>query len=199
MMWRLIALTAVAVRLLFFASPAAASRAARAPTADNAARAVAIAYGTVTEASAGAVTLQVSRVLQGKLGSTVRLFVGPGRGGVAGTAVGTSVDYGPEVGTDHVLYLVRGADGQLETNACIGSHAGPPDASEVTFFGPAAPSGAPSVAPTPTGGPVVAAPSVIAPATSGALLVVIIVIGVATLLTLRIRTARRRPYRGEEP
>jgi hypothetical protein len=48
----------------------------------------------------------------------------------------TTVDYGPApIGSDHVLYLITGRDGQLETNACIGSHSGPPDPVEVAFFG----------------------------------------------------------------
>ena len=82
-------------------------------------------YGTVTDVSAGAVTLRVDRVLKGQVGRSVRVF---------GTVGFTSIDYRAELGSDHVLYLVRRADGELETNACIGSHAGPPDATEVTFF-----------------------------------------------------------------
>lgn len=127
-------------------------------------------YGTVTEVSPGTMTLRVDRVLKGQVGSTLRVFVGPGRGGSV-----TSVDYPDigrpaQVGSDHVLYLTRGGDGQLETNACVGSHPGPPDASEVAFFGLASPapraptaSTAPAAS-TPGSGPMLPAPSAIPPA-----------------------------------
>ena len=193
-MWRLIAVIAVAVGLLVYSAPAAASCAARAPTPENAARAEAVVYGTVTDASAGAVTLRVDRVLKGQVGSSLRVFMGPGRGGVVGTPVATSVDY-PDIGTranigsDHVLYVVRGADGQLETNACIGSHAGPPDASEVIFFGLSSSSGAPSATSTPAVEAVVPGPSVISPAMWAAFILAISIIGFATLPIVRRRRA----------
>jgi hypothetical protein len=103
-------------------------------------RAVAVVYGTVRESGGGALTLRVDRALKGQVGAAVRVFVGPGRGGTAGTATATSIDYpdlggAARVGSDHVLYLVRGADGQLETSACIGSHAGPPNTAELALFG----------------------------------------------------------------
>lgn len=188
-MWRLIAVIAVAVGLLVFSSPAAASCAARAPTPENVARAEVVVYGTVTDASPGAMTLRVDRVLKGQVGNSVRVFVGPSRGGGA-----TSVDYPdigrpPQIGSDHVLYLVRGGDGQLETNACVGSHAGPPDASEVTFFGLASSSAAPSATSTPAVEPALPAPSVIAPTIWAALTLTIIVIGLATLSIVRRRRA----------
>lgn len=179
-MWRLIAVIAVAVRLLVFSSPAAASCATLAPTPANAARAEAVVYGTVTDVSAGAVTLRVDRVLKGQVDRSVRVF---------GTAGFTSIDYRAELGTDHVLYMVRRADGQLETNACIGSHAGPPDATEVTFFGLSSSSGAPPATATPVVESVVPAPSVIAPAIWVALILAIIVIGFATLSIVRRRRA----------
>ena len=179
-MWRLIAVIAVAVSLLVFSSPAAASCAAPAPTPENAARAEAVVYGTVTDVSGGAVTLRVDRVLKGQVGRSVVVF---------GTVGFTSIDYRAELRSDHVLYLVRRADGQLETNACIGSHPGPPDASEVTFFGLASSPAAPSATSTPAVEPVVAAPAVIAPAMWAALILVIIVIGFATLLVIRRRRA----------
>lgn len=121
--------------LLVMAAPAAASCAAPASVAENAARAVAVVHGTVTGAGGGAVTLRSDRVLKGSVGGTLAVFVGPGRGGTGGTAVATSVDYAAAVGSDHVLYLIKGADGRLETNACIGSHAGSPTAAEVAYFG----------------------------------------------------------------
>lgn len=193
-MGRLIAVIAVAVSLLVFSSPAAASCFVRASTPENAARAAAVVYGTVTDASAGALTLRVDRVLKGQIGSSVRVFVGPGREGVGGTAVMTSVDYPnlgarAEVGSDHVLYIVLGADGQLETSACIGSHPGPPDASEVTFFGLATASATPPATSTPVVEPVVPAPAVMAPAMWPLLILEIIAVGLATLLILRRRRA----------
>jgi hypothetical protein len=115
-------------------SPAASSCAAPATIADNAARAAVVVYGTVTGVGAGAITVRVDRVLKGDARTPLRVFVGPGRGG-AFTPVATSVDYAAAVGTDHVLYVVRGTDGELETNACGGSHAGPPDDKERAFFG----------------------------------------------------------------
>lgn len=128
------------------ATPAAASCAPAASLADNAARAVAVVYGTVLSTDAGALILRVDRTLKGTIASPLRVYVGPGRGG-GGSAVMTSIDYRAAAGSDHVLYLIRGEDGELETNACIGSHPGPPDASEVAFFGAAA---APAASPTPT-------------------------------------------------
>ena len=126
----------VAVLTFVFATPAAASCAPPAPIAENAARAVAVVYGAVTGAESGAVILRVDKVLKGQVATPLRVFLGPSRGGGAGPVAITSVDYGPaQVGSDHVLYVVRGSDGQLETNACIGSHAGPPDSGEVTYFG----------------------------------------------------------------
>lgn len=186
-MWRLIGLVALAVHFLVFSSPAAASCAPRAPTPENAARAEAVVYGTVTDASAGAVTLRVDRVLKGQVGSSVRVFMGPGRGSSV-----TSVDYPDmstraDVGSTHVLYIVRGSDGQLETNACIGSHAGPPDASEVAFFGLASSTAAPSATSTPAVEPVVPTPSLIAPVMWAALILAIIAIGFATLRVVRRR------------
>ena len=183
-MWRLIAVIAVAVRLLVFSSPAAASCAPPARAPENAARAEAVVYGTVTEASARAVTLRVDRVLKGQSGSSVRVFVGPGR-----ESGGTSIDYSPGLGSDHVLYIVFGGDGQLETNACIGSHPGPPNASEVALFGPSPSSAAPSATSTPAAEPVVPAPAVIAPEMWEAVIFASIVVGFATLLTVRRRRA----------
>lgn len=191
-MWRPIAVMAVAVHVLVFSSPAAASCAPPASTPENAARAELVVYGTVTEATAGAVTLRIDRVLKGQVGSSVRVFLGPGRPGF------TSVDYPDvatraDVGSTHVLYIVRGADGQLETSACIGSHPGPPDPSEITFFGLAVtspPSGTstPSATSTP-GVELVPAPADATAAPWVALAIAIIVIGFATLSIVRRRLA----------
>lgn len=125
-----------AILALILAAPAAASCALPAPVAENAARAVAVVYGTVIGTEPGAFTIRVDKVLKGEAASPLRLFVGPGRSSGSGQVVFTSVDYrAAPVGSDHVLYVVRGADGQLETNACIGSHAGRPDGIEAAFFG----------------------------------------------------------------
>jgi hypothetical protein len=136
----LLAALALAAMTLLDAMPAAASCAPPASVGENAARAEAVAYGTVTSTERGAIIVRVDRVLKGQVAGTLRVFVGPGRGGAAGSAIATSIDYpdlrGPAaVGSDHVLYLIRGSDGQLETNACIGSHPGQPDAAELTYFG----------------------------------------------------------------
>jgi hypothetical protein len=140
---------------LLVAGPAAASCAPPAPVSENAGRAVAVVYGVVTSVEPGALVLQVDRVLKGQAPRSIRVFVGPGRPRVPGTAVATSVDYpglgGPAaVASDHVLYLFHGPDGQLETNACSGSHPGAPDGAELAFFGigRAADPGLPTAAPT---------------------------------------------------
>jgi hypothetical protein len=130
----LVALLLAFVGVALIASPAAASCAPPAPVAENAGRAVAVVYGTVTASERGAITLRVDRALKGQLDSPVRVLLGPSRVSIPGIAVATSIDYRATVGSDHVLYLIRGSDGQLETNACIGSHPGPPDAAELTFF-----------------------------------------------------------------
>lgn len=144
----LLAVLAAAALLVAFARPAAASCAPPAPVAENAGRAVAVVYGTVTSGDYSRATVRVDRVLKGSVGSTVTTYLGPMRGGGA-----SSIDYTAGVGTDHVLYLVRGADGQLETNACIGSHPGAPTAEENAYFGAgSAPSGtSATAAPSPTG------------------------------------------------
>jgi hypothetical protein len=148
-----VAVTALLMGSLF-AAPAAASCAPPASVAENAARAVAVIHGTIIQAQAGALTVRVDRALKGSLAGSLRVFAGPGRGGAGGSAVATSVDYpdlgGPAaVGSDHVLYLIRGTDGELETNACIGSHPGAPSPDERTFFGAGTAPGRGTSAPEP--------------------------------------------------
>jgi hypothetical protein len=127
---RLIFAVLVAASLsLLAARPAAASCALPASAADNTARAVAVIHGAVTQAGGGALTVRVDRVLKGQASAEIRVFVGPARGAA------TSVDYAATQGSDHVLYLIRGSDGQLETNACIGSHSGQATADETATFG----------------------------------------------------------------
>jgi len=186
-MWRVIAVIAVLVSPLVLYLPAAASCPAAAPIQENAARAEAVVYGTViqvsasavTDVSAGAATVRINHVLKGQFGSTVRVL------GIAGLS---TIDYRAELGSDHVFYLATRADGQLETNACVGSHAGPPDASEVAFFGLSSR----SAAPTPDADSlvlVVGNSSVITPATWAALVFATIVFGIPTLLIVRRRRA----------
>jgi hypothetical protein len=141
--------------LIAYARPAAASCAAPGSLAENASRATAVIYGTVTSAGNGSITLRVDRVLKGTAGPTALVFLGPGRGGTGGAVAVTSVDYAAAVSTDHLLYLIRGADGQLETNACIGSHPGQPTPDEAAFFGAgiapvASPEAPPQTAPSAT-------------------------------------------------
>jgi hypothetical protein len=191
----LVALLSVLAVPILFLTPAAASCAPPTPVADNAARAVAVVHGTVTDVGPGSLTLRVDRVLKGSVGGTIVAFVGPGRGGAGGTAVATSVDYAATVGTEHVLYIIRGDDGQLETNACIGSHAGPPNAEETAHFGagttpdPAIPAG-PQTERGPLG--LLAAPD---PAWIG-LIVALIACVVAVALGIRVARPRTDLDRG---
>jgi len=187
-MWRLIAVIALLLSLVVFSSPAAGSCRAPASIQENAARAEAVVYGTVTQVSGSAVTdvnasattLRVDRVLKGQVGgSVVRVF------GMAGLS---TIDYRAELGSAHVLYLTRRADGELETNACVGSHAGPPDASEVAFFGFLPSSVTPSATPSPDVEGMVAALSVIGLPVV-ALILAIVVVGFATHLITRRRRA----------
>lgn len=185
----LVGLSVILTVPLLMASPAAASCAPPASVSENAGRAVAVVYGTVTDAGGGTITLHVDRVLKGSAGGTVTVNVGPGRDpdGAGGTAVATSVDYDAKVGSDHVLYLIEGEDGQLETNACIGSHAGAPTAEEVAYFGaatspgPATPTPAPEIQRDVT--PVPAGPDPVWPA----LVIVLLVAMISLMLGMRAR------------
>lgn len=188
----LVGVLAVVAVAFLLASPAAASCRPPASVAENAARAVAVIHGTVTESGGGALTLRIDRTLKGPVGGTVRVFVGPGRGGGGDTAVATSIDYpglGPRpvrVGSDHVLYLIRGGDDQLETSACIGSHAGPPDAAELALFGSAT---APSVLP----GTLPPAATDVPPAAGPQIwpLLLLAILGGAALILFRRRSSLR--------
>lgn len=179
----LVAALVIVVGAFVLATPAIASCAPPAPLPERTARAVAVVYGSVTATDMASLTLRVDRSLKGQLAGAVRVFVGPGRGGVAGTAVATSIDYRASVGTDHVLYVIRGDDGALETNACIGSHAGAPDADEIAFFGSISP-GAPAVSPQPGSAPDAAPPSVRVEL-AGVLLAAALLAGVTALLLRR--------------
>jgi len=132
----LVVLAMTPVLVLALALPAAASCRPPEPVSENAARAVLVVHGTVTGVDSGAVIFRVDQVLKGSAASTLRVFVGPGREGSGGGIAATSVDYSATVGTDHVLYVIKGENGQLETNACTGSHPGAPSAEETALFGP---------------------------------------------------------------
>lgn len=183
------ALLVIALSLLV-TSPAAASCASPATVAENAGRATAVVYGTITDAGGGAVTLRVDRVLKGQVGATVRAFVGPGRGGGGGTAIATSIDYAAGVGSDHVLYLMRAADGQLETNACNGSHGGPPNAAELAYFGAGTSPGGGSTTSAPVTVPETPVPAAQLLLTSSLFLLAIL--GGKAIILLRRRAAQER-------
>lgn len=176
---------------LLLATPAVASCAPAAPMSERAARAAAVVYGAVTATDAASLTLRIDRSLKGQLAGSVRIFVGPGRGGASGTAVATSVDYRVAVGSDQVLYVIRGDDGALETNACIGSHSGPPDAEEIAFFGAAT-----SVGPAGPSGGILAGetsqPSVVSALLAGGLVAALMTGTLATVLLKRRADRRRR-------
>lgn len=188
---RLIPAVLLVVALSLLAtSPAAASCAPPATVTENAGRATAVVYGTVTDAGSGAVTLRVDRVLKGQVGATVRAFVGPGRGGGGSTAIATSIDYAASVGSDHVLYLARAADGQLETNACNGSHAGPPSPAELAYFGAGTAPGGGSTTPAPVTAPETPVPAAqLLPTWS---LFLLAILGGTAIILLRRRAAQGR-------
>jgi hypothetical protein len=128
---RLLAVLVVAIILTVArGTPSAASCAPPVPLADRGALAVAVIHGTVASVGGGALTLRVDRVFKGVAATPLRVFVGPARGVGA-----TSVDYTAASGTDQMLYLITGLDGELETNACIGNHSGPATAEELAYFG----------------------------------------------------------------
>lgn len=129
-------LAAVAL-LLGAPSPALASCAPQ-TLAEQVARAEVIVYGTVTEtrqtfvAASGVIRFRPERVLKGSLTREVEVNLGPTRGGAV-----TSVDYTAVIrGEGHTLYLRSVGDGSYETDACSGSHTGPPTAEEEQLLGP---------------------------------------------------------------
>lgn len=81
--------------------------------------------------------VEVERVLKGSVPARIGVALGPGaeRGTGPGAPVATSVDYTVQRGEDHTLYLKRYTPGGFSTDACAGSHAGPPTADETAFFG----------------------------------------------------------------
>jgi len=128
---RVLAVLLIAIVLtLVRATPGATSCRPPLPLPEQAALAMAVIHGTVADASGGALTVRVDRVFKGDAATPIRVFVGPGRGVGA-----TSVDYAAASGSEQMLYLIHGTDGELETNACIGSHPGPATAEELAYFG----------------------------------------------------------------
>ena len=98
------------------------------------ARADVIASGRVVSVGAGGGPLifRATTILKGALdGGGVSVQNGPSDG------VATSVDYRAATG-DHVLYL-QGTGRGFTTNACSGSHPGPPTADEMHLLGPGTP------------------------------------------------------------
>jgi hypothetical protein len=163
------------------ATPVAASCAPPASIADNAARASAVVHGTVTDTGQGAFTLGIDQVFKGQVGTPLRIFVGPSRG-----AALTSVDYSAASGSNHMLYLIRGTDGELETNACIGSHPGPVTPDELAYFRVA-------ISPAP------ASPDVLRVVVNGhppsALEIVAVPAAIVLVLSLSVLILRRRQAR----
>jgi len=83
--------------------------------------------------------VRVERVYKGSAYGRIGVGIGPdtGSGGVSPAA--TSVDYQMATGTAHTLYLKQHAPAGYTTDACSGSHPGPPTAEEERFFGPGKP------------------------------------------------------------
>lgn len=115
--------------------------------AEQAERADAVVYARVSgfEGAPGGppgrfAFVQVERVLKGSTYARIGVGVGPGSegGGISGPAA-TSIDYQMERGTDHTLYLKQTAPAGFTTDACSGSHPGPPTAEEERLFGPGGP------------------------------------------------------------
>lgn len=184
------AVLAVALVTAFSGNHASASCRPPVSVAENAARAELVVYGTVTSATNGAATIQVERVLKGSATSTMTVWLGPSRGGSGGTTVATSVDYSATAGVAHVLYLIRGSDGQLETNDCVGSHEGAPTVEEQTFFGAGTPPTAGGATAAPASGPL---PVQIPAAAGSAAVITLATLALgAALLLWRMRILRTR-------
>lgn len=127
--------------------PAAASCLAPQSLQEVADRADAVVYARVIgfEGAPGGAPgrfgfVQVERVLKGSAYTRIGVGIGPGSeaGGISGPAA-TSIDYQMERGTDHTLYLKQHSPAGYATDACSGSHPGPPTAEEERFFGPGKP------------------------------------------------------------
>jgi hypothetical protein len=129
-------LVAVLFGMCLASSPALAS-CLQTTVAERAALAEVVVYGTVTETrqtfapASGVIRFLPGRFLKGTLPGEVEVFLGPTKGGAI-----TSVDYSAVIrGEAHTLYLKAAGDGAWQTDACSGSHVGPPTAEEASFFG----------------------------------------------------------------
>lgn len=133
------ALAALGLSLVVPGQPAAASCAQQTP-AEQAARADVIVFGTVTSIrmtlapASPVIVFRPERVLKGTLTKSVQVYLGPTRGGAV-----TSVDYAAASPQRHTLYLRDAHDGSFETDACSGSHEGPPTAAEEKLLGAGTP------------------------------------------------------------
>jgi hypothetical protein len=131
---------------VWVSSPALAS-CVQTTVAERAALAEVVVYGTVTETrqtfapASGVIRFRPERFLKGTLPGEVEVYLGPTKGGGI-----TSVDYEAVVrGEAHTLYLRSAGKGAWQTDACTGSHAGPPVSEETSLLGTG--TSAPPVAP----------------------------------------------------
>lgn len=138
MIW-LARIAAVGSCVLALAAIAAdASCAPPAPLAERIAGADAIVHGTVAAFEGGSprsLMVEVRRVYKGRVVGLIFVAAGPGGEGGGPAPAATSVDYQAARGTDHTFYLTQHAPAGFSTNACEGSHAGPPGAEELAALG----------------------------------------------------------------
>jgi hypothetical protein len=144
---RMFGVLAFAGATLGLFSVAAAGSCVQTTVAQRAALAEVVVYGTVTETrqtfapAGGVIRFLPDRFLKGTLPGEVELYLGPTKGGAI-----TSVDYeAVQRGQAHTLYLRSAGNGAWQTDACSGSHVGPPTSEENALFGTgtAAPPAAP--------------------------------------------------------
>jgi hypothetical protein len=133
---RVLVFPAILIGAALSASPAVAS-CITLSRQEQAAAADVVVYGTVTEtrqtfaAAGGVIRFLPQRLLKGTLPGEIQVYLGPTKGGAI-----TSVDYEAVTrGQGHTLYLRAAGDGNWQTDACSGSHAGQPSFGEVAFFG----------------------------------------------------------------
>lgn len=134
---------AMALGLAAAAATALASCAPPPPLPERIGGTDVVAHGIVTAFEGGplanrrALVVRLERVYKGSAPAMVKVSAGPGGegGGAPGTVVATSVDYQADLGTDHTFYLKRRAPAEFSTDACSGSHPGPPTDEEVRLLG----------------------------------------------------------------
>jgi hypothetical protein len=139
---RSLATAAIAIASVVLPAVSATASCIQETLAERTERADAIVYGRVTGAEGPPgvpprfVFVNVGRVLKGSVVAQIGVAIGPGaEGGVSSAPTASSVDYPMDRGTDHTLYLKQTAPAGYETNACSGSHQGPPTADEERLFG----------------------------------------------------------------